>query len=116
MLPLVNRTAQALSFWLAPGDSRSASRPPDAEHEARFPQGRRLAQTLSLQFRPDLDAVEALSAERDALWRRLESVSFLTDDEKRAAIGYGVRPTEGKGETALRTRYFGTGYLSEKPD
>jgi len=37
----------------------------------------------------DLDQIEALSPERDALWKRLEGVKFLTDDEKRAAIGYG---------------------------
>jgi SCP1.201-like deaminase len=38
---------------------------------------------------PDLDQVEALAPEREALWTRLEGASFLTDDEKRAAAGYG---------------------------
>ena len=33
---------------------------------------------------------EALNPEREALWARLQSVSFLTDDEKRAVIGYGA--------------------------
>jgi phage portal protein BeeE len=42
-----------------------------------------------LELRPDLDQIEALSPEREALWKRLEGVKFLTDDEKRAAIGYG---------------------------
>ena len=36
-------------------------------------------------LRPDLDQVEALAPEREALWTRLEAASFLTDDEKRAA-------------------------------
>lgn len=40
----------------------------------------------SLDLRPDLDAIDALSSERDALWSRLEKTTFLTPDEKRAAI------------------------------
>jgi phage portal protein BeeE len=44
-----------------------------------------------LELRPDLDQIEALASERDALWKRLEAASFLTDDEKRAAAGYGAR-------------------------
>ncbi len=32
--------------------------------------------------------MEALAGERDALWSRLQGVTFLTDDEKRAAAGY----------------------------
>jgi phage portal protein BeeE len=65
VLPLVNRTARSLSAWLAP------------------------AWGEPLALRPDLDAIEALSAEREALWARLERASFLTVDEKRAAVGYG---------------------------
>ena len=42
-----------------------------------------------LELKPDLDAIEGLSAEREALWARLERSSFLTRDEKRAAVGYG---------------------------
>ncbi len=37
----------------------------------------------------DLDQVEALSHDRDALWQRVNNVSFLTDAEKRQAVGYG---------------------------
>jgi HK97 family phage portal protein len=37
----------------------------------------------------DLDQVEALSADRDALWVRVDKASFLTPAEKRAAVGYG---------------------------
>jgi len=38
------------------------------------------------------DQIEALSPEREALWTRLEKASFLTDDEKRSAAGYGPKP------------------------
>ena len=78
MLPLVSRTAKAVAAWLAPG----------------FGGG--------LELKPDLDQVEALSAEREALWSRLERSSFLTVNEKRAAVGYG--PVEGgDAERALPT-------------
>jgi phage portal protein BeeE len=39
-------------------------------------------------LRPDLDAVEVLSTEREALWARVQSSDFLTINEKRAAAGY----------------------------
>ena len=42
---------------------------------------------LKLSF--DLDQVEALSHDRDALWSRVNAATFLSDDEKRAAVGYG---------------------------
>ena len=42
-----------------------------------------------LELRPDLDAIEALSTEREALWARLEKATFLTPNEKRSAVGYG---------------------------
>ena len=71
VLPLVNRTAKAFSHWLSPAFGV-------------LPE----AGLKELELRPDLDAVEALSSEREALWARLGSASFLTDDEKRAAIGY----------------------------
>jgi len=67
VLPLVKRTAQSLAQWLGPafGDD--------------------------LTLDPDLDAVEALADERESLWRRLGAAAFLTDDEKREAVGYGRR-------------------------
>ena len=47
----------------------------------------------------DIDQIEALSAEREALWMRLEKASFLTLNEKRAAAGYGpVDGGDGGGE------------------
>ncbi|MGV1013485.1 MAG: phage portal protein [Methyloceanibacter sp.] len=74
VLPLVNRTAKALSAWLAPS-YRSDTDPLRASQ---------------LELRPDLDAVEALSTEREALWERVRKSDFLTVNEKRAAIGYGA--------------------------
>ena len=35
----------------------------------------------------DLDAVPALSVEREALWARLEAASFMSVAEKRAMAG-----------------------------
>lgn len=64
VLPLINRTANAMSGWLKPlydGD---------------------------LRFEPDLDRVDGLSAEREALWRRISDADFLDADEKREAVGY----------------------------
>ena len=62
VVPLAERAARAISAWLEP----------------KFP-GARLA--------CDLDAVPALSAERDALWARLQAASFLTDAERRRLAG-----------------------------
>ena len=66
VLPLTGRSLQALSNWLG----------------AAYGGG--------LELRMDLDGIEALSAERDGLWARIGAAGFLTDDEKRAAVGYGV--------------------------
>ena len=43
----------------------------------------------ALELRADLDSIEALSVEREALWTRIDKATFLTPNEKRAAIGYG---------------------------
>jgi Bacterial toxin 28 len=45
-------------------------------------------------LRPDLDSLDALSGDRDAQWTRLQATTFLTDDEKRALVGYGPKPQE----------------------
>lgn len=63
ILPLVQRTAAALGLWLSEA------------FEERVDIG------------CNLDAVPALSQEREALWARLEGASFLTDAEKRAMAG-----------------------------
>jgi hypothetical protein len=39
-------------------------------------------------IRPDLDDIDALAPERDALWSRLNAATFLTTQEKRSAAGY----------------------------
>ncbi len=49
--------------------------------------GPQLGKDLRLSF--DLDQVEALAPDRDALWKRVNDASFLTAEEKRAAVGYG---------------------------
>jgi HK97 family phage portal protein len=67
LIPLATRTAQALAQWLGPA----------------FGGG--------LALEPDIDAVEALAEERESLWRRVTRAGFLTDDEKREAVGYGRR-------------------------
>lgn len=58
---------------------------------------RSFSQWLEPQLGPvhlwfDVDAVDALSSEREALWSRVSNADFLTEDEKRAAVGYGSRP------------------------
>ena len=53
-----------------------------------------LSQFVGTQFEEGLrldldhDQVEALSHDRDALWARVNAASFLTDAEKRQAVGY----------------------------
>lgn len=37
----------------------------------------------------DPDAIGALAPEREALWRRVGAAGFLSDEEKREAVGYG---------------------------
>lgn len=66
VLPLAKKTAAALTNWLAP----------------RFSGAR---------IECDLDGVEALAAEREALWARVSSASFLDEDEKRRALGLAPR-------------------------
>jgi phage portal protein BeeE len=71
VLPLVSRTAKALTRWLAP----------------------RFGETLRLGY--DSDAVDALALERESVWDRLSAASFLTLNERRQAAGYS--PVEGGG-------------------
>jgi HK97 family phage portal protein len=67
VLPLAAKMAAAFGGWLAPA----------------WGEGLRLGL--------DPDQVEALSVEREALWRRVNEADFLTPDEKRQAVGYGSR-------------------------
>ncbi|MFK4767963.1 phage portal protein [Rhizobium sp. ZW T2_16] len=63
VLPLIARTAASFSAWLS-----------EIYGE--------------LRLEPDLDRIAGLSAEREALWARVGAAGFLTDDEKREAVGY----------------------------
>jgi len=74
VLPLAGRTARALTKWLAP----------------RYGRGIRLWY--------DADEVSALSEDRAALWARVAQADFLSEDEKREAVGYGRRITRTKEE------------------
>lgn len=47
------------------------------------------ASSPALTIRPDFDAVDAMTPDRDVLWQRLDRTTFLTPNEKRAAAGYG---------------------------
>ncbi|WP_372613338.1 phage portal protein [Aquicoccus sp.] len=71
VLPMAQRVAAALIAWL--GDFS----------------GERLA------LKPDLDQVSALSAERDAQWRRVAEADFLSMAEKRRLLGL---PVSAEGE------------------
>jgi LAO/AO transport system kinase len=63
VMPLARRIAAALGGWLGPA----------------------WGEGLRLDF--DADQVEALSLEREALWKRVNEADFLTPDEKREAVG-----------------------------
>ncbi|MEQ9518789.1 MAG: phage portal protein [Parvibaculum sp.] len=67
VVPLVTKTSASLTQWLAP----------------------RFGDDLRLGF--DLDAVPALNAEREQLWARVSAATFLSDVEKRDAVGYGAK-------------------------
>ncbi|MER2607256.1 MAG: phage portal protein, partial [Siculibacillus sp.] len=73
VLPLVTRTAAAIESWLAP----------------------RWGDDLRLVL--DTDRVDALALEREATWSRIGAAAFLTEDEKRAAVGYGPKASAEPG-------------------
>jgi len=63
VIPLVRRTADSIAHWLEPAFGPAT-------------------------LEPDLDAIEALAPERESLWRRVQGADFLTQAEKREAVGY----------------------------
>jgi phage portal protein BeeE len=67
VLPLATRVTSAIADWLS-----------DFSGER-------------LDVRPDLDQIPALSAERDAQWKRVADASFLTAAEKRHLLGLPVQ-------------------------
>ena len=64
ILPLLDKIISEMNRWLCPlfGDK--------------------------MNFSYDLESIPALVVRREALWARLEGCSFLTNDEKREALGY----------------------------
>lgn len=66
VLPLLTRTAQALSNWLCP------------------------LYGSDLRLEHDYDRIDGLSEERESLWRRIGAADFLSDAEKRQAVGYSL--------------------------
>lgn len=64
VLPLIGRTAKALTGWLTPA----------------------YGERLKLWY--DVDQIDALSSEREALWQRIAQADFLSESEKREAVGY----------------------------
>jgi HK97 family phage portal protein len=67
VIPLVSRTQKTFAAWLRP-----AFEP--------------------FRFDYDVDRIDALAADRESEWRRIDAASFLTQDEKREAVGYGALP------------------------
>jgi phage portal protein BeeE len=63
VLPLASRVLSAIAAWLS-------------DHSGEV-----------VALRPDLDQISALSAERDAQWRRISEADFLTAAEKRNLLG-----------------------------
>ena len=93
VLPLVNRTAKALSAWLAPAFADASPTNAASSDNPALSLSKR---GTALELRPDLDAIEALSTERESLWSRIDKATFLTPNEKRSAVGYG--PLEQVGD------------------
>lgn len=67
ILPMIGRNCDAMSHWFSG----------------------HLNEDIRISF--DIDRIEGLSIEREALWNRLSAASFLDDDEKRQAVGYSAK-------------------------
>ena len=74
VLPLVARVTAVLSNWLS-GYAGEV-----------------------IELKPDLDQVPALSAERDAQWKRVAEADFLTPQEKRRMLGLPIEVQGGPDE------------------
>jgi HK97 family phage portal protein len=78
VLPLANRVGAALAQWLAPAFG-------------------------SVRLTVDTDRIDALAADRTALWDRVSGAPFLTVNEQREAVGYGpIAGGDGSGGTTSR--------------
>ena len=71
VIPTLARIQKSFAAWLAP----------------------RYGGDLVIDY--DVDRIDALSADRAAEWKRVGDATFLTDDEKRTALGYGPMAKEG---------------------
>jgi len=67
VLPLVGLVRDELNAWLCP----------------------KFGTDISIDF--DLDRIEALSPRREKTWARISAASFLTENEKRAALGFSPK-------------------------
>lgn len=67
VIPLVQSVVDSLSGWLLPMFNGQ------------------------MELVPNTDDVSALAIRNQAMWDRVEKASFLTEDEKRAAVGYPPR-------------------------
>lgn len=64
VIPMAEMVCREMSQWLAP-------------HYG-----------AGLELRPNPDGISAIGERNQALWQRVENASFLTENEKRAAVGY----------------------------
>ena len=67
VIPLLSRTQKMFAAWFAPAYG-------------------------PFRFDYNVDRIDALAAERQLEWSRVGAASFLTEDEKREAVGYGALP------------------------
>lgn len=67
IIPLLNGTLEALTHWLAPLYGEN------------------------LVIEGNTDEVSALAMRRDSVWDRVQKADFLSEDEKRAVVGYGAK-------------------------
>jgi len=74
------------------------------EFYARLSQWLSLAIGEDIELKPDLDEIPALAEERKAVWEKVSSVDFLSDEEKREALGYSRKPAVGDTVRGLTPR------------
>lgn len=79
VLPILNRICGSLAHWLKPAFG-----------------------AIDLRF--DADAIEALANDRNGLWDRIARADFLTEDEKREAVGYA--PLGGRKSAGFFSRKY----------
>jgi len=72
VIPLVERTIDRLNNWLVPFFGEK------------------------LELAADTDGITAIAASNQAIWDRVEKASFLTDNEKRMAVGYSPLAQKNK--------------------